>query len=397
MKILFIHNKYLLSAGGEDTTVDAEVKLLLSYGHNVRVLLFDNDRMGKGIPTKVKAGFESIYNPTSSKIVRKEIKAFAPDVVHIHNFYFTASPSVIIAAHRLGVPVVMTIQNYRLICANCLLLRNNTICELCVHHTFPWYGVAYKCYHDSAIQSAVVGSIGAIHKLIGTWQNKVDRYIAPAEFIKSKLIDSSLRLPPAKVEVKRNFVEAPGIGSQNEREDFFLFIGRLSKEKGVYTLLKCFNDLQHIKLIIAGDGPEREALSLEFGHLSNVQFRGHLAKPELMQLLKTCKASIFPSIWYEGLPLSIIEALATGTPVIASRLGAMQEMIQHGENGLLFEPGDHVQLQQLITFFYQHPGESFYKAAYESYKRNFHPEKCYEDVMKIYKAAISAKMSKFKE
>jgi glycosyltransferase involved in cell wall biosynthesis len=387
----------MLSAGGEDTTVDAEVKLLLSHGHEVRVLFFDNDRMGKGIATRVLAGFESIYNPTSSKIVRQEIKAFMPDVVHLHNFYFTASPSVIIATYRLNVPVVMTIHNYRLICANCLLLRNNAICELCVNHTFPWYGVVHKCYHDSAIQSAVVGSIGAIHKLIGTWQNKVDRFIAPAEFIKSKLINSSLRLPPAKVEVKRNFVEPPGVGNQNEREDFFLFIGRLSMEKGVYTLLKCFNDLPHINLVIAGDGPERKALSLEFGHLPNVQFRGHLARVELMQLLKKCKASIFPSICYEGLPLSVIEALATGTPVIASRLGAMEEMIQHGENGLLFEPGNHVQLRDVVSSFHQHPRESFYQAAYESYKKNYHPEKCYDDVMKIYQTAIGMKASKFKE
>lgn len=393
MKVLFIHNKYLLSAGGEDTSVDAEEKLLLARGHEVRVLLFDNASMAEGISGKLKAGVQSIYNKTSAAIVRKEISSFMPDIVHVHNFFFTASPSVLIEAYKLNVPVVVTLQNYRLICSNALLLRNNKVCELCIHQVFPLYGVRYKCYHHSAIQSAAVGMMGTVHKLIGTWQTKVDRYIVPAEFIKQRLANSSLKLPTAKVDVKRNFVEDPGMSNLNSRQSFFLFIGRLSKEKGVYTLLECFSELPHAQLVIAGDGPEREALIKQFGHLGNVQFKGHVDKPGIMRLLKACKASIFPSLWYEGLPLSIVEALATGTPVIASSLGAMQEMIQHSENGFLFEPGNHQQLRDLVISMSENADESLYTGAYESYKKNYHPDKCYEDVMNIYRKAIAGKKS----
>ncbi len=391
MRILFIHTRYKQSAGGEDTTVDAESKLLTEKGHEVRVVVFDNGEMGKGILGKVEAGVNAIYNRESARQIRTEIGGFKPDIVHVHNFFFTASPSVLIATHSLGIPLVVTIQNFRLICANCLLLRENKVCELCVTHRFPWFGVWYKCYHNSAVQSAVVGATAAIHKLLNTWTKKVDQYITPANFIRTRLIDSSLKLPEGMISVKRNFINDPGHTDEQSRESYYLFIGRLSVEKGVDLLLKTWSSGIREKLFIAGSGPEEIRLKNTYGHLSNVEFLGHRNREEILSLLKNCRALVFPSIWYEGLPLTIVEAMATATPVIASALGAMKEMIKDGYNGLLFEPGNLAELSAAVermNTFTAEGNQSMYHNARREYVENYHPEKCYLDVMDIYMKAI---------
>jgi glycosyltransferase involved in cell wall biosynthesis len=349
--------------------------------------MFDNSEMGKGIVHKVKAGINSIYNTSSAKKVENAIENFKPDIVHVHNFYFTASPAVIIEANRHAVPVVLTVHNYRLICANCLLLRDNKVCELCVPHDFPWYGVKYKCYHDSAVQSAMVGAIAAIHKWMGTWKNKVDLFITPAKFSRLKLINSSLKVSPEKIKVKRNFVEDPGAGAAEKRKSNYLFVGRLSAEKGIDVLLKAWTGLPGEQLIIAGDGPDRDKLVSEYGYLSNVTFTGKMPREEVLELMKDCRALIFPSIWYEGLPMTIIEAFATGTPVIASSLGAMEEMIEHGKNGFLFESGNALQLAAAIQHFNELTATrdySMYENARKSYLDQYHPEKCYDAIMAMY-------------
>jgi glycosyltransferase involved in cell wall biosynthesis len=392
LKILFIHNRYLQSTGGEDTTLDAEAALLSSKGHEVRIQLFDNNEMGKGILHKVRGGIKSVYNGKSARKTGAVIDDFKPDIVHVHNFYFTASPSVVIEAKRHKAPVVLTIQNYRLICANCLLLRDHKICELCVHHDFPWYGVKYKCYHNSAIQSAMVGAIGAIHKWIGTWRNKVDMILTPAAFIKNRLTDSSLNVDPQKIIVKHNFIKDPGSSPAEKRKRFYLFVGRLSEEKGVESLLKTWTTLAGTDLIIAGDGPDKNKLVERYGDVPGVKFVGKKAHEEILGLMKECRALIFPSIWYEGLPLTIIEALATGTPVIASNLGAMQEMIQDAENGFLFTAGNTAHLSEVIVKFnaiIDRQDFSLYKNARQTYISKYHPEKCYTDIMNIYNSVLT--------
>jgi glycosyltransferase involved in cell wall biosynthesis len=397
MKILFVHCRYLQNAGGEDSAVAAETSLLTSHGHTVNTLFFSNEESGNGIITKIKTGIRAVYNSGSAKKLKEAISVFRPDVIHIHNFFYDASPAVILQAYKEKIPVVVTIHNYRLICASAILLRDNKICELCVHNIFPWHGVIHKCYHHSAVQSAVVGSISGFHKLTGTWRKKVNKYITPSAFIRSKLLHSSLKVSADKILVKRNFIEDPGVSAMENRNNYFLFVGRLTHEKGIDVLLRCFKDLPGIELIIAGGGPEKDALVQQYGHLENVQFRGLLAKPDIIALMKNCKALIFPSVWYEGLPVTIVEAFATGTPVIASRLGAMEEMIQHKINGLLFEAGEPEKLKAAVQAFNEYTGKerfSLYEEARQSYLNYFHPSKCYEAVMDIYNAAIEKSTSK---
>ena len=381
------------SAGGEDATVEAEVKLLISKGHEVDVLYFNNDQFKEGALSKTLGGLRSIYNKEARGKLRQQLKKFRPDIIHVHNFYFNASPSVFFEANRQNIPVIATLQNYRLVCVNGLLLRKQQVCELCVHSFFPLYGVKYRCHHNSILQSAVVGSIGSVHKFLGTWKKRVDKFIVPAEFIKMKLIHSSLHLPNDKITVKRNFIDDPGPVNVSGRKNFFLFVGRLSVEKGVDVLLKCFSLLSNEDLIIVGDGPDANALKERYAGLRNIHFAGHKNKSEVLDLMKACRALLFPSIWYEGLPVTIIESLATGTPVIASRLGAMEEMIRHNINGLLFERGNFEELRDAINFFNNQLNSgnvSFYEEARKTYMQYYHPEICYREVIAIYNELIES-------
>lgn len=372
----------------------AEAELLRSKGHDVDILLFDNATMAKGIIGKVEAGISAIYNSHSARQLNERILHFRPDLIHVHNFFFTASPSIFYAAKRRKIPIVATLHNFRLVCANALLLRDNKVCELCLGQSFPWYGVKYKCYHDSAIQSAMVGGMAAVHKWIGTWKKTVDLFLTPAAFMRSKLLGSSFNAPPEKIRVKHNFISDPGMATADTREDFYLFVGRISGEKGVDILLKAFAGLPGKKLLLVGDGPEHEALKAGFRQHTNIIFAGKKSHDEVIRLMKQCRALVFPSICYEGMPITIIEAFATGTPVIASKLGAMQDMVVDGYNGSLFRAGDPADLQSVIEAFditVAQRASSVYEAARTSYIDHYHPEKCYTAVLDLYNQLILAR------
>lgn len=390
MKVLFIHNKYK-QYGGEDVAVELETTVLIKRGHTVRTILFDNSTVA-GLFSKIFNGIRSVYNFAAAAEISKAIHQFKPDIIHIHNVFFIASPSVIEAADRHKIPVILTLHNYRLICANGLLLRNNQVCELCRQKKFPLAGIKYKCYRNSAAESALVIAITGIHKFRNTWKNKVSRYIILNEFSRSKLLYSSLDVPEYKMVTKPNFVPDPGEGN-NDREDFFLFAGRIAKEKGVHILAKAFAGMPEHKIIIAGDGPERKLLMQEFGSYPNIYFTGQMEKKQVIETMKRCKAFICPSIWYEGAPLTIIEAFATSTPVIASRLGSMEESIIDGFNGLHFTAGDADDLRRKIEFFINelkmHP--MFYKNARQTYLEKYHEDTHYDAILKIYQNAIAEK------
>jgi glycosyltransferase involved in cell wall biosynthesis len=394
MRILFIHNRYQ-QEGGEDVALDLEVRLLQQKGHIVSTLLFDNEGMD-GFIKKVERGVQALYNRRSARIVERAIREFEPDLVHVHNIFFTASPSVIRVAANRGLPVVLTLHNYRLICANALLLRDNEVCNLCVQKVFPLDGIRYKCYRGSAVETGLVTAVTGWHKLIRTWQKKVDAYITLTGFALSRFRDSSMAPVQDRLRLLPNFIFDPGPGEPpGERKDFFLFVGRLSREKGAHTLLEAFARLPESKLVIIGDGPERERME-EVGRSSpNIVFAGRKGKAEVLQAMKECKALLFPSIWYEGLPFTIIEAFAVGTPVFASAIGAMQELIRDGYNGFHFPPGDAETLRKKISGFERRAEANgpLYENARETWLRNYDPESHYAGLMAIYESVLIHKPS----
>ena len=387
MKILFIHNRYK-QYGGEDVAVELETSILVRRGHDVRTIFFDNKPI-KGFFSKIGAAFGSVYNFSSAKQVSEIIEQFKPDIIHIHNLFFIASPSILYAASKYNIPVVLTLHNYRLICANALLMREGEVCELCINKKLPYSGIRYKCYRNSSVESAVVTSITGIHKFLNTWKKKIHTYITLNEFSRSKLLHSSLEISENKMITKPNFVPDPGEGNM-QRENFFLFAGRVVKEKGVHVLAKAFATMPGNKIIIIGDGPELKSLQNEFKDFPNITFTGQMEKQKVNEYMKRCKAFICPSIWYEGAPLTIIEAFATGTPVIASRLGSMAESITDGFNGLHFTAGNENDLCEKIRLFIKETeaDNMFYKNARQTYLEKYHEDIHYNAILKIYENAI---------
>jgi len=383
MKILFIHNQYT-QRGGEDVALDLETKLLQEKGHEVEKLVFTNDSIAGRSTSKITSAFKAVYNFDAYTKTENLIRDFKPDIIHVHNLFFVASPSVLFAAAKFKIPVVLTIHNYRLVCANALLLRDGHVCELCIGKTIPLDGIKYKCYHNSSAQSALVTTITSFHKLVKTWQHKVSSYIVLTEFAKDKLKSSSLGVDENKLLVKPNFIDDPGTGSW-PREDFFVFVGRISEEKGIYILLEAFANMSAQKILVIGDGPQKQKLQEQYASNPNIIFAGSMNKDEVLKTLQKSRALIFPSIWYEGLPFTIVEAFATGTPVIASKIGAMTDLITHGYNGYHFTAGSAENLQEGIATF--DGSQQLYLNARETYTSKYHPDIHYASILKIYKEA----------
>lgn len=336
MKIILVHNKYK-EGGGEDLVFWSEGELLAAHGHQVEYMLFDNREIKTTID-KWLSGIKVIYNPASSKRLRQVIETFRPDIIHVHNFVPLASPSIFFTAKKYNIPVVATLHNYRLICPGGILFYNHSIYEKSIHADFPWDAIIKGIYRNSSLQTAALAAATRLHNRLGTWRDKVDKFIVLTDFAKKKFKDSILKTSPDAFVVKPNFVVDRGIG-QRDREDFFLYAGRLIKEKGIETLLKSTKIFDY-KLTIIGDGPMRREVEHAAETNANVSYLGFQSTEVIVNYLKKCKALIFPSTWYEGFPMIILEAFSTGTPVIASRLGAMEEIVQHNVNGLHVNPGE---------------------------------------------------------
>jgi glycosyltransferase involved in cell wall biosynthesis len=387
MKILLVHNLYK-QAGGEDSVFRAERDLLRKQGHMVEELLYDNSAI-KSFFDKCRSGLKAIYNPSSAHDMEVRIKDFQPDVIHVHNFLPLVSPSIFFVANRKKVPVVVTLHNYRLICPSATLFYDGQIYEKSIHSIFPLDAIWKGVYRNSRIQTAAVAFMTAIHSLLGTWRNKIDCYIMLTQFARDKIQSSGLAIPKDKVIVKSNFSEDCGEGN-TKRQKYFLFVGRLTEEKGIRTLLYAAN-LNNFKLVIIGDGPLRGLVENSCLLNTNIFYAGFQSKSKVINYLKECRALIFPSIWYEGFPVTIVEAFSTGTPVIASNIGSMHEIIQHEENGLHFTPGDEkdlvLKMRQILKDEVLHKKLSY--NARQSYINYYTPENNYYQLMRVYKKAIS--------
>jgi glycosyltransferase involved in cell wall biosynthesis len=341
MRILVVHNFYQ-QPGGEDQVFRDEAALLRQHGQDLLTLEFHNDAIAEmGAAGRLALARKTIWNNDSYKRTRESCQSFRPQVVHFHNTFPLVSPAGYAAARDAGAAVVQTLHNYRLICPAATLFRQGSVCEQCVGRTLPWPGVVHKCYRDSRSASAVTASMLAWHKLRGTYANAVDRFIALTEFARAKLIQGGL--PAAKLLIKPNFV--PDLAQGTGNGDFVLFVGRLVPEKGIATLLSAWSlartgPLSRLKLRIMGDGPLAEQVRAAAAQNPQIVYDGRRTPQEVCDTLGLAQLLIFPSQWYEGLPRTIIEAYAKGTPVLASRLGSMIELVQEGQTGALFQPGD---------------------------------------------------------
>ncbi|GAB4052663.1 glycosyltransferase family 4 protein [Spirosoma litoris] len=391
MRVLVIHNFYQL-AGGEDTIFRQEVALLREYGVEVETLTFTNENFEGSFTHKLGAATRTFYNTKSAALTEEVIDRFRPDVVHIHNLFYTATASVIRATKLRGVPVVMTVHNYRLFCLNGYLVREGKVpCETCVTQLVPLSGIRHACFRDSHVQSAQLTLITMLHKLTGIWRS-VDRFIVLTDFSRQKILSSSLRLSPAQVVIKPNFVIDAGYADPQKRQDYFLFIGRLSPEKGIRILLEAARKAP-FKLRIIGDGPLREEVSLRAKTHPHVELLGWQERSVVLETLKNCRALIVSSVWYEGLPTVILEAFATGTPIICSDQENLNQIVKDGKTGILFKTGSSDDLIRAIEQMSQLKPEELERYARTSRMEygQYSKAASYQATMSLYETLIKGK------
>jgi glycosyltransferase involved in cell wall biosynthesis len=339
LKILLAHNYYRSSApSGEDTVFRAERALLERAGHEVILFERYNDDIDESsLRRRIALALDGAWSRQSYDAIAALIRRHRPDIAHFHNTFPQISPSAYAACRDNGVPVVQTLHNYRLICANALLLRDGKPCEACVGASLlP--ALRYRCYRGSLPATGAIVWMLARNRWNGAYRRLVNRYIALTQFAAGRLIAGGL--PSARMSVKPNFLDiAPA--KAVERENLAIYVGRLSEEKGVRTLVKAWQSVHSLPLKILGDGPLRAELS----HIVKqqglkIELLGQRPKDEVLQLVRQAAFQIVPSECYEGFPMVILEAYACGTPVVASDIGSLAEIVEHERTGLLFRPGD---------------------------------------------------------
>jgi glycosyltransferase involved in cell wall biosynthesis len=380
MRVLCIHNFYQF-AGGEDVVFEQEKALLRNHGHTViEYTAHNRDMEAMSTVQRLKNTF---WSQKSYDDIRAILRAEKPDIAHFHNTFMMISPAAYYACRAESVPVVQTLHNYRLLCPAATFFRDGHACEDCMGKLVAYPAVVHACYRDSRMTSAVVAGMLTTHRAIGTWTDVIDRYVVLTEFARDKFIAGGL--PGEKLRVKANFLaEDPGAGTQ--AEDYFIFIGRLTPEKGVRSLLEAWRGLPTARLKLFGVGPlEDEVRSfVKTHHLNHVEVMGQQPRSEVLDTLRKARALIFPSVWYEGMPMTIVEAFACGVPVIAGRLGAAAEMIRDGQNGLLYEAGSADELVKAVNRFSDFDRNALGHAGRGQYERQHTPDANYQALMSIY-------------
>jgi glycosyltransferase involved in cell wall biosynthesis len=383
MTIVVAHNFYQQS-GGEDEVFVAEVDLLRRNGHRVETFVLHNDAVDHML--RVRALAASIWNRESYRALRDLVRGSGASVVHFHNTFPLISAAGYQAARDEGAAVVQTLHNFRLICPCALLFRDGHTCELCVGRNFAWPGIRHKCYRDSFTATGAVAGMVSVHRALGTYHRLVDFYISPSPSARTKLIEGGL--PADRIVVKPNFLPDPGAGPG--AGNFAIFAGRLSREKGLETLLEAWRILGNlIPLKIIGDGPLAPLVADAARRQHNIEWLGRRPLSDVYDLLGQAALSILSSRCYETFGRVAVEAFAKGTPVVASRHGAMADLVEHGRTGALFEPGNPTDLAEKVRAMLADPAlhTTMRSQARREYETHYTDVQNYQQLMEIYARA----------
>ena len=385
MRVLMVHNEYQMP-GGEDESTRVEEEMLRSHGVTVESYRVSNKQISGtgGISTAANA----IWSRETYSRVRAVVREKKCDVVHVQNFFPMISPAVYYAAKSEGAAVVQTLRNYRLLCPNALFFREGCACQDCLGRSVPWPAVIHRCYRGSVAASGAVSAMLVVHRALRTWTRQVDVFIALTEFASEKFVKGGF--PARKIVVKPNFAFARNDVTRSVRDNHFLYVGRLSEEKGIATLLDAWRIVgRDCRLRVVGTGP-LAPVNGAYLKEPNIEFLGERSVSEVADLMERSRSVVFPSLVYEGMPRTIIEAFATGTPVIASRLGAMAEIVTDGVTGIHFESGNAADLAAKVKWAWNHPAEmeAMGRAASREYETKYTAERNYKLLMDIYRRAL---------
>ncbi|MEU8222851.1 glycosyltransferase [Kribbella sp. NPDC048915] len=387
MRVAMLHNRYRTGQpSGENTVVAQTVDLLRNSGHEVDLYARDSDDIA-GFSRKDRAllPFRSVWSFSAERDLTKLLQAQRPDVVHVHNTFPLFSASVLRAAHRLGLPIVATLHNFRLLCANAVLQRDGRPCESCLGK-LPLPAVRHGCYRDSRVQTLPLALSIGVHNTVHTWQRYVDTFVVPSAFVAERYVAAGF--DPERFVVKPHAVPDPGAVRHGAGEAV-VFLGRLSEDKGFADLLEAW-DSRLGRLVVIGDGPLRAAAEERARLDPSIEVLGQLPWADGMAQLRSARAAVVPARSYETFGLVVVEAFAHGVPVVASRLGALAELVDDGETGALTAPGDPEALRKAIGLVADpETSIAFGGRARQAYLERFTPERDVAATERIYTDAIA--------
>lgn len=364
MRILHV-NKFLYRRGGAEGYMLDVVGLQRERGHTVEVFGMQHPDNDAPLPLQdtfppyvelepapgglagVAASARMLWSPSSGRGMAQAIRRFRPDVLHLHNIYHQLSPSVLAAARRAGVPVVMTLHDYKLACPSYQMLDHGRLCDACVTGG-TMQAARRRCKGGSLGASTVLSVESTLHRYTHAY-SPVGIFVSPSRFLAEVMGRAGVY--PERMRVINHFADVSGTPVATRPGTGFTFAGRLSHEKGVDTLIRAVAQLPDASLQVAGDGPERAALERLATEVApgRVHFHGRLAKPELGELVRASLATVVPSRWNENQPMTILESFGAGVPVVVTRLGGMPELVTDGRDGLVVPHEDPAALADALS------------------------------------------------
>jgi len=412
MRILYC-NKYNFEFSGTEVYLLDLMRLVRQEGHEAALFSMADSR-GKPSPydkyavppidfkrpagplQQLRSAAHAIYSREARRRIRSLLSDFQPQLAHVRNIYHHLSPSILWELRRQGVPVIYHVNDFKMLCPSYNLVSKGEPCERCAKGAFR-HVVSEGCYAGGPAASVVLAAEAYVHKWWKTYATCVDLLLAPTKFVRDKMVDSGWN--PQAVEVLPHFQRVPNESPTAPSIDApILYFGRLSVEKGVIDLVRAMRLIPNIRLIIAGDGPQREELEAKAAELGlkNVEFAGHVGGQQLNRLIAESCLTVFPSHAYETLGKSILESYAHGRPVVATDLGSRRELVIKGETGVLYEVGDVEQLAASIAFLYARPKltQAMGEAGLEKIRRDHSPKLHYEALMQIYARVAALKTSR---
>jgi glycosyltransferase involved in cell wall biosynthesis len=406
LRILIGHNRYRIS-GGDDRVAWESASILEKKGHCVIPFAMAHannwessygEYFVSGINygdvrftiSNLKTAVRMIHSFESSKKIGLLIGKVRPDVVHVHNIYGRITPSILPVVKQQGIPVVMTLHDYKLICPSYSMVNNGVVCERCKGGRY-YEAIKTRCHKDSYLASSLYSIEAIVHKFIKIYERNVDYFITPSKFMMNKMIEFGM--PADKFVHIPNFIDVGTYIPKYGGSDYILYSGRLSREKGIYTLLKAMMRVKSAQLAIAGDGRLRKDLEIFVAtyRIENVQFLGHLSGSTLANTLRNSNFVIVPSEWYENCPMAILEAFAYGKPVIGARIGGIPELIDDGVDGLLFDSGNVDDLRSKIEGLLCDPAKvaKMGRQARKKVEARYNSGIYYHRLISVYEMAIS--------
>ena len=403
MKVLLV-NKFHWNKGGSEKYYFELGKMLKEHGHEVAYFSMKDEKnitvdgckeyfvepidLNNG--SKLKA-FDVIYSKANKLKMEEAIEDFKPDVVHLNNFQRQLSASIIKPIVKRNIPIVFTAHDVQAICPAISMLDNDgNVCELCKcgHYKNCF---KKKCNKGSTLKSFLGAVEGRYYRKHKIYSNKINAIVTPSKFYKDKFIEDGI--DGEKIYAIHNSIDVEQYNVKTEDEGYALYLGRLSKEKGILNLIEAFSKIDEGKLYIAGDGPEKEKINkfiTDKNLADRIQMLGFLNKEQVIDTISKCKFLVVPSIWYENCPYSVLETLSIGKPIIGADIGGIPELVIDNETGLLYKYNDVDDLSDKMKKLFSDKKltEKFGNNAKEFAKKEFDKENYYNNLVKIYNKVI---------